>query len=91
MSFTVPTFEQTYDNELGRFGLSFPRGYIVVIASGVATAYPGAHGLVDPTDIWDVADTGSGEKGKGVFRYGKTYSISTTEASILTNAGYTAS
>lgn len=79
-----------YDNELGRFGLSWPVGYMVIInTSDVVTAYPGAIGLQDPTDIWDVAKAGSGENGYAVFAHGKTYTIDGTESTLLTNAGYT--
>ena len=90
-SFTVPTFDVPVDNELGKHGISFPRSYTVVIASGVATPSPGAYGLVDPDDIFDVADVGSGEGGMAVFRYGLTYTVTAGEETILTTAGYTVS
>lgn len=88
-TFTVPTFDVPYDSPLGRHGLSFPRSYTVVIASGVATPFPGANGLVDPDDMGDVADAGSGVGGKAIFRFGKTYTVTTDEQTALETAGYT--
>lgn len=88
-TFTVPTYEVPVPNELGRHGLSFPRSYTVIIADGVATAAPGASGLVDPDSIYDIADAGSGEAGLAVFLHGKTYTVTAGEVTILEAAGHT--
>jgi hypothetical protein len=88
-SFTVPTWDMPYDSPLGRHGLSFPVSFTVIInGDDEATAYPGAVGLVDPDGIYDVAKAGSGEQGLAVFRFGKTYTITAGEETILNAAGY---
>ena len=88
-TFTVPTYDMIYKNELGRFGLSWPVSYTVVIASEVVTPLPGGVGLVDPDDMSTVADAGSGEGGLAIFRAGLTYTITAGEQTILDAAGYT--
>lgn len=89
-TFTPPTFDTPYDNELGRHGLSWPTSFTVIIDSDDnVTPYPGAVGLRDPVDLYDVAKAGSGEGGYAVFRFGKTYTVTSEEETLLTGAGYT--
>lgn len=78
-------------NRLGEYGISFPVSYTVIInTSDVVTPFPGATGLVDPDSIYDVAKAGSGEGGYAVFRFGKTYTITAGENTLLDAAGYDA-
>lgn len=88
-TFTPPTFDTPYDNELGRFGLSWPTGYMVVIdTEDNVTPYPGAIGLTDPDQTADVAADGSGDGGLAIFSSGRTYTVNSTEETLLTGAGY---
>lgn len=64
-------------------------GYHVLITGGVATASPGT--ISPESDAIAAADSGSGEGGKAWFRGGITYTITGTEDTILTAAGYTTS
>lgn len=66
-----------------------PTGYSVLITDGTAIASPG---MVSPTaGQIAAADAGSGEGGKAWFRGGITYTVTSGEASALTDAGYTVS
>jgi hypothetical protein len=88
-TFTVPTYNQPIDNVLGEFGVAFPVSFTVVIdTSDVVTPYPGAEGLIDPDQIFDVAKAGSGDNSLAVFRQGRTYTINGTENTLLAAAGY---
>lgn len=85
-SFTPPTYEQPVDNVLGRHGVAFPVSIIVYIKADDSVVQTTL--IVDPDDILTMKD-GSGDFGKACFRRGKTYTITSGEASILTGAGYT--
>ena len=87
--FQVPTYEQPIDNRLGEYGISFPVSLQVVIdGDDNVTPFPGAEGLRDPDDMFDVAKDGSGDNGKAVFRQGRTYVITEGEKTLLDAAGY---
>lgn len=88
-TFTPPTYDQPVDNVLGKWGISFPVSYAVVInASDEVTPYPGATGLADPDQLSAVAKAGSGDGGYAIFRQGRTYTITTEEKDLLEGAGY---
>ena len=85
------TYDQPFDNELGRFGLSFPVGKVVWIAAldnKVSEVF-----LITDPDTIDLAkdnDAGTdGDYGKCIFRRGKTYQVSAAIEFILDQAGYT--
>ena len=86
-TFTAPTYNQPVDNILGKHGISFPVGKIVLILDADDSVRE-ATLIVDPTDI-DLAKAGSGDFGKAIFRRGKTYTITSEEGTILEDAGYT--
>lgn len=69
------------------YGAPIPVGYSVLITDGEATPAPGT---VSPT-AGDIAatDAGSGEGGKAWFRGGISYTLTSAEETILTDAGYT--
>lgn len=69
--------------------MAFPVSFTVLInTSDEVTPYPGAEGLIDPDQIFDVAKAGSGDNSQAVFRQGRTYTITGTEETLLTSAGY---
>ena len=69
------------------YGGMIPVGYSVLITDGVATASPGR---VSPSiDNIKDADSGSGDDGRAVFTRGSTYTITSSERTILLAAGYT--
>ena len=86
-SFTPPTREDPVQNELGRFGLSFPVGKAVYILDADDSVVE-TDSFVDPTDVALMKD-GSGDFGKALFRRGITYTVTAGEDTILTDAGYT--
>lgn len=68
------------------YGTPIAVGYSVLITGGTATTAPGR---VSPTaDDIAGADAGSGEGGKAWFRGGISYTITSAEETILTDAGY---
>lgn len=86
-TFTPPTYNQPVDNVLGKHGISFPVGKIVLILDADDSVRE-ATLIVDPDDILTAKD-GSGDFGKAIFRRGITYSVSASEETILEAAGYT--
>jgi len=87
VTFAPPTYEQPIDNRLGEYGVSFPVGLVVWIATS-GDAVTETTNIRDPEDI-DLAKTGTGDFGKAIFRRGITYTISASEDTILQAAGYT--
>jgi hypothetical protein len=97
-TFVVPTYEVPIGmgdpkaDRLWRYiGAINTSRTVIIDTSGVATPSPGAEGLVDPDDIFDAAQAGSGDGGKSVFRQGRTYTVTSTEETQLVAAGYTVS
>jgi len=86
-SFTAPTFEEPFQNRLGDYGVAYPVGLVVWIADA-DDAVTETQSIRDPEDI-DLAKAGSGDFGKAIFRRGLTYTITASEDTILTAAGYT--
>lgn len=81
------TYEQPIDNRLGEYGVAFPVGLVVWIAT-VGDAVTETTSIRDPEDI-DLARDGSGDFGKAIFRRGITYTVTSAEQTILVAAGYT--
>lgn len=90
--FTPPTYEQPVGSRLGQHGIAFPVGKIVFICEadeahettlvmGNFSAQECSHG--------ETIRAGTGDNDLALFRRGKTYSVSASEETILTNAGYT--
>lgn len=86
-SFSPPTRDEPVANELGRHGVAFPVGLVVWIADA-DDAVTETETIVDPDDV-DLMKAGSGDFGKACFRRGRTYTITASEDTILTAAGYT--
>lgn len=86
-TFTPPTREEPWDNDLGRHGFSFPKGKVVYILESGDTVVE-TENFVDPTTV-ALMKSGSGDYGKALFRRGKTYTITAGEALLITTAGYT--
>ena len=86
-SFTPPTYDMIYKNELGKFGLSWPIGKAVYILDADDSVVE-TSSFVDPTDV-NLMKAGSGDFGKALFRRGITYTITAGEETILVAAGYT--
>lgn len=91
-TFVPPTYNQPINNRLGQHGVSFPVGKVVYICTdseahettlimGDFSSQVCSHGV-------GIA-TGSGDNGLALFRRGKTYTVTSGEETILTNAGYT--
>ena len=89
-SFTPPTRDEPLDNRLGDYGVSFPVGKVVWIDTSdeVHEVETFVDGTGDGNTL-DLMKAGSGDFGKALFRRGKTYEVSASEETILTNAGYT--
>ena len=90
-SFTPPTRDEPLQNRLGEYGVSFPVGKVVYILDADDSVVE-TETFVDGTgdgNTLDLMKAGSGDFGKALFRRGKTYEVSASEETILTNAGYT--
>lgn len=88
-TFTPPTRDEPFNNELGRHGLAFPVGKVVYILDADDSVVE-TESFEDPTTV-ALMKTGSGDFGKALFRRGITYTITSEEETILDNAGYTVS
>lgn len=89
-SFTPPTRDEPLQNRLGEYGVSFPVGKVVYILTDNTVVE--TESFVDGTGDGNTLDSmkaGSGDFGKALFRRGKTYEVSASEETILTDAGYT--
>lgn len=86
-TFTPPTRLEPLSNELGRHQVGFPVGKVVYILDDDDSVIE-TETIIDPDDI-DLMKAGSGDFGKACFRRGVTYTITGSEDTILTNAGYT--
>ena len=64
-SFTPPTYDMIYKNELGKFGLSWPIGKAVYILDAGDSVVE-TSSFVDPTDV-DLMKAGSGDFGNTLF------------------------
>jgi hypothetical protein len=65
--------------------------YVVWIRGGVANTSPGGSastGMQEPGHA-EVVDSGSGENGYAYFVGGRSYTVTSTEQTILETAGYT--
>ena len=83
----LETYEQERDTTgFGRF-LSQLVEYSVLITGGAATPFPGKKGVT--TDEINAADVGSGMGGRAAFVGGRKYNVTSSEQTILENAGYT--
>jgi hypothetical protein len=71
---------------LFRFYDGVPAAYSVIITGGAASDAPGQIGPT--TEEILAADAGSGDEGRAVFQGGRSYTITGTEETILTAAGY---
>lgn len=79
------TYEQPFDNELGRHGVAFPVGLVLWIdGSNVVSV---VHSMTSD-QIKNDAKAGSGDFGKAIFRRGLTYTITAGEKTIIDAAGY---
>jgi hypothetical protein len=90
-SFTVPTYDvPILPWRLGEWGISFPRGRIVIIdTDDNVTLFPGAAALEDPRGSFAIAKDGNGENGKAVFKNGVRYrQLSQENYDLLIAAGY---
>lgn len=86
-SFTPPTREEPVKNRLGDFGISYPVGRVVYILASDDSVIE-TENFTDPIDV-ALMKAGSGDFGKALFRRGITYTVDSTEETILLNAGYT--
>ncbi len=84
---SAATYEQPIENRLGDYGVAFPVGYVVWIRDSDDEVFTVAT-ITDPTTI-NAAKAGSGDFGKAIFRRGKTYTVTASEDTLLTAAGFT--
>lgn len=83
-AFTAPTQRQALDNRLGRSGVGFPVGRVVIIDPDCDVRVEDI--LRDPSDI-NGAREGAGDFGKSIFRRGGSYMVSRAEKNALVTAG----
>ena len=86
-TFTPPTREENIQNRLGDYGITFDVGKVVYILTADDEVVE-TESFTDPTDV-DLMKAGSGDFGKALFRRGITYTVDSTEETILLAAGYT--
>lgn len=85
------TYNQPFDNELGRYNFSVPVGKVVYIttSSTVVEATSLTDEQTKATASANNPVAGSGDFGLAIFRRGITYTITAGEQALLDAAGYT--